>query len=250
MIITIADHKGGVGKTTTAAAISQGIPYVKKKAKSVLIDMDWQGSATKNVYDAAERSSIYEVIKGKVDIRSTVEKTEAGYIIPSSEDLSGLDVELSQQAGRDFILKSVIEPLKEDFSHIIIDTAPGRGTCLIQALTASDAVLIPLQVNPQALEGLKKIVETITDVQKYCNTDLKILGVVLTQYNGRATLTKQYEGLIEKVCKLSGIRLLKSRIRNGIAIQEAQALKENLFEYAPKSKPAEDYLSLIKELKL
>lgn len=251
MIITVADHKGGVGKTTTAAAIAQGIDARKKKGKALLIDADAQGSATKSVYGAtAENGGLYQAIKGAASAADLIEKTEAGEILPYSRKLADLDTDLASDKKRHFYLKEVIKPISNDYEHIIIDTAPGLSICLTQALTASDGVIIPLGANPEAVESLKLIYKTISEIKTRYNPNLIILGVVITQYQGRANLTKQYEELIAKMCKALDIRLLKTRIRQGIAIQEAHALKENLFTYAPKAKATEDYKALIKELKL
>ena len=124
------------------------------------------------------------------------------------------------------------------------------STCLIQALTASEGVIIPLGANSEGVESLQLIHETIEEVKAYTNPSLKVLGVLITQHQARANLTRQYEEFLADLCKDLKYKLLKTRIRQGIAIQEAHALKENLFTYAPKAKATEDYKALIKELKL
>lgn len=248
MVITVAAQKGGVSKTSTAAAIAQGLAW--KKKKTLLIDADSQKSATL-IYGADDsKGGLYDLITGKKKAEKLIQETPAGNILPGSDLLDRLDIELNNQPGRDSILKAKIEPIRAAFDFIVIDTAPGLGTCLIQALTAADRVIIPLLCDPQALQGLHQITETIGQVQKYCNPSLQIAAVVLTQYQGRATLTRQYEGLIAEQCKEMGLYLAKTRIRKGIALQEAQASRDNLFNYAPASNPAADYMELIKELKL
>lgn len=251
MIITIADHKGGVGKTTTAAAIAQGIDARKKKGKALLIDADAQGSATKSVYGATgDKGGLYDAIMKSASAEDLIQKTEAGEILPYSRSLALLDKELGADKKRDYYIKEAIEPIKGNYEHIIIDTAPGLSTCLIQALTASEGVIIPLGANSEGVESLQLIHETIEEVKAYTNPSLKVLGVLITQYQARANLTRQYEEFIADLCKDLKYKLLKTRIRQGIAIQEAHALKENLFTYAPKAKATEDYKALIKELKL
>ena len=248
MIITIAAHKGGVSKTTTAAAIAQGLAF--KKKKTLLIDADAQRSASL-IYGADDSGGgVYDLITGKKKAEKLIQETPAGAIIPGSDLLDRLDIELSNKPGRDSILKAKIAPLTGVYDCIVIDTAPGLGTCLIQALTAADKVIIPLLCDPQALSGLHQIAETINQVKTYCNPALEVAAVVLTQYQARATLTRQYEDLITAQCGEMGLPLAKTRIRRGIAIQEAQALRENLFNYAPGSNPAADYMALMKELKL
>jgi chromosome partitioning protein len=251
MIITIADHKGGVGKTTTAAAIAQGIDARKKKGKALLIDADAQGSATKSVYGATgDNGGLYDAIMKSASAADLIQKTEAGEILPYSRSLALLDKELGADEKRDFYIKEAIEPIKGNYEHIIIDTAPGLSTCLIQALTASEGVIIPLGANSEGVESLQLIHETIEEVKAYTNPSLKVLGVLITQHQARANLTRQYEEFLADLCKDLKYKLLKTRIRQGIAIQEAHALKENLFTYAPKAKATEDYKALIKELKL
>lgn len=251
MIITIADHKGGVGKTTTAAAIAQGIDARKKKGKALLIDADAQGSATKSVYGATgDKGGLYDAIMKSASAEDLIQKTEAGEILPYSRSLALLDKELGADKKRDYYIKEAIEPIKGNYEHIIIDTAPGLSTCLIQALTASEGVIIPLGANSEGVESLQLIHETIEEVKAYTNPSLKVLGVLITQHQARANLTRQYEEFIADLCKDLKYKLLKTRIRQGIAIQEAHALKENLFTYAPKAKATEDYKALIKELKL
>lgn len=248
MIITIAAQKGGVGKTTTAAAIAQALTW--KKKKTLLIDADAQGSASL-VYGAEDLGGgTYDLITGKATAAELIQETPAGAIIPASPLLDRLGIELNNKPGRDSLLKAAITPIAGAYDFILIDTAPGLGTCLIQALTAADCVVVPLLCDPQALSGLHNVYDTIEQVKTYCNPALTVAAVVLTQYNARATLTRQYEGLITEQCREMGLYLAKTRIRRGIAIQEAQAMRENLYHYSPASNPAADYLELIKELKL
>ena len=248
MIITIAAQKGGVGKTTTAAAIAQALTW--KGKETLLIDADAQGSATL-IYGADDSGGgTYDLITGKAKAAELIQETPAGSIIPASPLLDRLGVELNNTPGRDSLLKAAISPIKDNYRYIVIDTAPGLGTCLIQALTAADACIIPLLCDPQALSGLHNVYDTIEQVKTYCNPGLSVAAVLLTQYQPRATLTRQYEGLITEQCREMGLYLAKTRIRRGIAIQEAQAMRESLYNYAPKSNPAADYLGFIYELNL
>lgn len=249
MILTIAAQKGGVSKTTTAAAIAQALAY--KKKTTLLIDGDAQGSASL-IYGADEGGTggTYSLITGKAPAESLIQTTPAGNIIPASPLLDRLDIELNNKPGRDSFLKAGIEPVKGKFDCIVIDTAPGLGTCLVQALTAADAVIIPLLCDPQALQGLHQVTETIEEVRKYCNPGLTVAAVVLTQYQARATLTRQYEDLITEQCRKMGIPLARTRIRRAIAIQEAQASRESLYSYNSKCNPAADYMALCEEIGL
>ena len=249
MIIAIVDHKGGVGKTTTATAISQAIDARRRpKGKALLIDTDPQGSATKTVYGISEKvPGLYEVMKGNIKPSDAIQCTQAGDILPYSRELSLMDAELSNK--EDFIsLKKIIDQLKGQYTHIIIDTAPGLGTMTAEALNASEAVIIPTGATPEAVESLKLTYKTVDIIRSH--NHLKILGAVITQYDGRANITRQYEELIGKLCDSLDIPLLKTRVRRCIAIQEAHALRENLITYAPRSNATADYMNVIKELKI
>lgn len=249
MILTIAAQKGGVSKTTTAAAISQALAF--KGKRTLLIDGDAQGSASL-IYGADEAGTggSYSLIMGKAPAEDLIQETPAGNIIPASPLLDRLDIELNNKPGRDSFLKAGIEPIKGKFDFITIDTAPGLGTALVQALTAADMAIIPLLCDPQALQGLHQVTETIEEVRKYCNPSLKIAAVLLTQYQARATLTRQYEDLIKEQCREMGLYLAETRIRRAIALQEAQASRENLYLYNARCNPAIDYLTFCEEIGL
>lgn len=249
MIITIAAQKGGVSKTTTAAAIAQALTY--KGKSTLLIDGDAQKSASL-IYGADENGTggTYSLIMGTEKAENLIQETPAGNIIPASPLLDRLDVELNNKPGRDSFLKAGLAPIKENYDCIVIDTPPGLGTCLVQALTAADSVIIPLLCDPQALQGLHQVTETIEQVRKYCNPTLKISAVVLTQYQARATLTRQYEELIKEQCQEMGLYLAETRIRRAIALQEAQASRESLYNYNANCNPAADYMALCEEIGL
>lgn len=251
-VICVFDHKGGVGKSTTAAAIAQGLATLKKRSKVLLIDADPQGSATKTIYGLrTPNKTLYGVIKGHYGPTDAIQETEAGLILPYSRELALLDADLAKDKDRDFYIRDkVIRPLDGLFTHVIIDTAPGLITTTIQALTASSDVLIPINSNAEGVEALKMSYDTISIVKGRTNTDLSITGTVITQYDGRGNVTKQYETLIDNVAKALTVPLLRTRIRRGVAIDEAHALRQNLFTYAPRAKVTQDYELLIKEIKL
>ncbi len=249
MVITICCEKGGTSKTTTAAIIAQALTY--KEKRTLLIDLDAQKSASL-VYGANEGGSggSYSLIMGAAPAEALVQEVPAGMIIPASRQLNGLDVELSQTPERDFFLRNAIEPIRNKFDFIVCDTPPGLGTILVQALAAADIVIIPLLCDPQALQGLHQVTETIEEVKALCNPNLQIAAVVLTRYNKIANLTRQYEELIQEQCREMGLPLAETRIRKGIAIQEAQAVRANIYYYKKRSAPAKDYLALCEEIGL
>lgn len=247
MVITIAATKGGTGKTTTAAALAQA--FAATGRTSLLVDADAQGSASL-IYGAEEAPGLYEVLRGKAKASDLIQSTEAGDILPSSPELDGLDAELARTKGRDTLLARALEPLRNAYDMIVIDTAPGVSTMLVQALTAADRVLIPVQADTQSLRGLEKLAETIADVQRLTNRGLEVAGVVVTMYDGRTVLAKQYDELIAETCEQMGVPFAETHIRRAVAVQEAQAMRQSLYEYAPKSNPAADYMALVEELNL
>lgn len=249
-VITICHHKGGVAKSTTAAAVGQGITALKKKSKVLLIDADPQGTLTKSVYGIKKPvPGLYSVIKGERDWKSVILHTEAGDLVPYELRIGSLDAELITDPGKDYKLRECLETL-DGYTHVIIDTSPYLNLANIQALTASDSVIIPVCADPECADSLPETLKTIRTVQKYSNKNLTICGAVMTLYDGRANVVKQYAELLEDVCRANNIRLIKTRVRMCSAIKEAHALKESLFTYAPKSNAVADYTDVIKEMKL
>ena len=249
-VISICDHKGGVGKTTSAAAIAQGITKLHPRSKVLLIDADPQGTATKTIHGIREAvPGLYEVLKGDISILDAIRRTEAGEVLPYSRALASLDVEFSGDLDAYFLLRERLSELDGIYSHVIIDTAPGLSLATVQALTASDSVIIPIGAYPETVDSLPQTMKTIQSVRRV-NSDLVILGALITMYAPRSNVIKQFEELIEDTCKKSKIYLIKTRVRNCAAIHEAHALNVSLFDYAPRSNAVKDYTAVIKELKL
>ena len=249
-VITVASQKGGTGKTTTSSTIScwaaaQGM-------KTLAIDLDPQGSLTCIMQGNANAPGSYEFMKG-MSAEQIIQSGPGGDmpdLVPASLSLAAADAEYSTKPGRDFLLKKAIDVLHGTYDLVVIDTPPTLGTLLINALSAATEVIIPVQVDTFALQSIYQLMETISQVREYCNSSLTVSGVLLTRYNGWAILTRDLRERLEQVCDDLGIPLFNTAIREGIAIKETQTLRESLFTYAPKSKPAQDYAALMGELKI
>jgi chromosome partitioning protein len=241
-IIAIANHKGGVGKTVSTANIGAGLRLLGKQC--LLIDLDPQASLTKSLGIEGPAKTIYGVLRGSykpepVQIRPGLE------LIPSDLDLSGAEVELINETGREYVLREILEPLKGGYDFILIDTPPSLGILTVNALTAAQEVLIPLQAQFLALHGLSKLLEVIGKIQKRLNPGLQVGGVFLTQFNARKVLNRN---VLEAVQARFKDGLFSTHIRDNVALSEAPYAGVDIFTYSPKCYGAEDYLSLCKEI--
>jgi chromosome partitioning protein len=243
-VITISNHKGGVGKTTSTINIGAGLTKLGKKV--LLIDLDPQANLSQSLGLIEEKNNIYGAIRGEYKLQPK-EIIKGLDVIPSTLDLSGAEIELSSEAGREYILKELIDPIRASYNYILIDSPPSLGLLTINALTASDEVMIPLQAQYLALQGLTKLLEIVDKITKRLNKNLKLGGVIVTQYDSRKILNREIVASIEAHFKGD---VFKTKIRDNIALAEAPAQKLDIYRYQPKSYGAEDYLSLCKEIEL
>lgn len=244
-VITIALQKGGTAKTTTAQTLGVGLH--KMGYKVLFIDLDSQGSLSYSLNATTQNKGIYGALKGIVDVKETIVHTERGDVIPGTDDLAGIDGELTA-TGKEYKLKELLEPIKKEYDFIIIDTPPALGILSVNALTASDSVIIPVQADIFSLQGVGQLYDTIQAVQRYTNPDLKVKGLLLCRYNARSVLTRDLTALIENTAQELGTKVFETKIRECIALKEAQAMQTNIFDYAPNSNAAKDYKNFMKEV--
>lgn len=241
-VISISNHKGGVGKTTSAINIGAGLNRLGKKV--LLIDLDPQANLSQSLGLIDQERTIYGAIRGEYKLQP-VQVVKGLDVIPSTLDLSGAEVELSGEAGREYILRELIEPIRASYDFILIDSPPSLGLLTINAFTASDEVFIPLQAQYLALQGLTKLLEIIEKIKKRLNKELRVGGVIITQYDNRKVLNRDVVATIQAHFKNE---VFKTKVRDNIALAEAPAQGLDIFRYSPKSYGAEDYLSLSKEI--
>lgn len=246
-IITIANQKGGVGKTTTSVNLGACLAYMGKRV--LLVDIDPQGNATSGIgIEKAEVAQcIYDVLVDDVEAKDVIKSTsvENLYAIPATIQLAGAEIELVPTISREVRLKRALEEVKDQFDYIIIDCPPSLGLLTLNALTASDSVMIPVQCEYYALEGLTQLLNTVRLVQKHLNQDLKIEGVLLTMLDARTNLGLQ---VIEEVKKYFHDKVYKTIIPRNIRLSEAPSHGEPIINYDSKSRGAEVYLDLAKEV--
>jgi chromosome partitioning protein len=246
-IIAVTNQKGGVGKTTTSVNLGACLAYIGQKV--LLVDIDPQGNATSGV--GVEKGDvhqcIYDVLVDDVDVNDTIKqsKVENLSIIPATISLAGAEIELVPTISREVRLKKALEKVKDEYDYIIIDCPPSLGLLTINALTASDAVVIPVQCEYYALEGLSQLLSTVRLVQKHLNHDLMIDGVLLTMLDARTNLGIQ---VIEEVKKYFQDKVYRTIIPRNVRLSEAPSHGEPIIIYDAKSRGAEVYLELAKEV--
>ena len=243
-IITIANQKGGVGKTTTAATLADGL---KQKGFTVLlIDLDGQGNLSYTAGANTNELTSFEVLHGIATAKQAIQHTAAGAIIAASPNLAGSDKDLTG-AGADKRLKEALKPISSLYDFIIIDAPPSLSILTVNALTAADSLIITAQADIYSLQGIGQLYATIRAIQQTTNKGLKIAGILLTRYNARSILTRDLTEIAEQTAAQLKTKIFNTKIREGIAVKEAQASGQSVLTYSPKSNPAKDYNEFIKE---
>jgi len=246
-IISIANQKGGVGKTTTA--VNLGAALAEQDNQILLIDIDAQGNATSGlgINKAEVEKSIYEVLIDDVDIEDTILESsrENLWVVPASIQLAGAEVELTNLEAREARLKYAIADIKDNYDFILIDCPPSLGHLTINAFTASDSVLITVQAEYYALEGLSQLLNTIRLVQKHFNSELRIEGVLMTMYDVRTNLGSE---VIDEVRKYFHEKVYDTIIPRNVRLSEAPSYGMSIIDYDSRSRGAEEYRNLAKEV--
>lgn len=246
-IIAIANQKGGVGKTTTSVNLAASLGVLEKKV--LLIDADPQANATSGLGIDVESVEIgtYQILEHSNTAHEAILKTDSPNLdlIPAHIDLVAIEIELVDKEQREYMLKKVLADVVDDYDYILIDCAPSLGLLTLNALTAAHSVIIPIQCEYFALEGLGKLLNTIKSIQKIHNEHLDIEGLLLTMYDSRLRLSNQ---VVEEVQKHFNDMVFETIIQRNVRLSEAPSFGESIISYDASSKGANNYLSLAEEI--
>ncbi|MBD3238402.1 MAG: AAA family ATPase [Candidatus Moranbacteria bacterium] len=246
-VISLVNQKGGVGKTTTAVNLAQYLSKLKRKV--LLIDLDPQANATSGIGINKHRlpATVYDALIGRVPIRDVVmvSKSAQYSLVPSNPNLSGFALEIAQQPSREYILKKSIDQIRDYYDYILIDSPPSLDLLTINGLVASDFVIVPVQCEYYALEGLSRLLETLSRVKKALKPELKLLGAILTMYDKRNRLARQ---VVKEVQENFPGRVFESIIPRNVRLSEAPSYGKTIFNFASFSKGARAYELLAEEL--
>jgi chromosome partitioning protein len=247
-IIALTNQKGGVGKTTSAVNIAASLAV--SEIKTLLIDMYPQANTTTGIAKIIEKraeNTIYETLVDEIPIKDTITKTTFNHLdaILSTNDLVGAEIELVSVIARELELKKALAKVKRRYDYIIIDCPPSLGLLTLNSLTAANALIIPIQAEYYALEGLGQLLNTIRLVQQYLNKNLKIAGVLVTMFDGRLNLSRQ---VLDEVKSYFGDKLFKTVIHRNVRLSEAPSFGKPALLYDANSVGAKDYMALIEEI--
>lgn len=243
-VVCVINKKGGVAKTTTSLALGTGL---QGKGFSVLfIDMDSQCNLSMCAGADVEGKNVLGVLMEQVSIDEAIQQTPMGDVLPAGLALAGADGIITE-TGKEYHLKEALSSMKRRYDFVIIDTPPSLSVLAINAMTASDWLIIPVQADMFSRDGLLQLDRAIRKDRQYCNPSLKIAGILLTRYSDRNVLSRNLKEVFEELAKQMGTAVFQSSIREAVAIKEAQVMHKSIFEYAPKSKATQDYMEFVEE---
>ena len=246
--IVLTNQKGGVAKTTTAYALAVGL--YNKGFHVLIVDADPQGNLSYTAgIDESRENTLYDVFKGACKASNAIwnnEKTGID-ILTVGLQATAADMELSSKVAREYMLKESLESVADNYDYCVIDTAPTLGLLTMNALTAADRVIIPLNLEVYSLQGMEQLHGFISNVRKYTNKDLSISGLLITKYNERLNISQALTDNVEQAAKVMQTRVYDTKIRESVAVKETQLLRSDLYNEAPQANATQDYLKFIDE---
>ncbi len=245
--ITLSNQKGGVAKTTTAHILAAGLH--KRNYKILIVDLDPQCNLSYScgIDMMKVEHTLYDVFKGNAISKQAITSVKQGFdIVSGGLTLAGADMDFTQ-TGREYMLREALKEVSDDYDYCIIDTPPTLGILTVNALTASQTIIIPMTADIYAIQGLSQLQGLIKNVRKYCNPDLSIAGLLLTRYSERTVISRDLKRYIEEAAQRLETKLFQSTIREAVAVRESQLIVSDIFTESPKSKVAKDYNDFIDE---
>jgi len=243
-IVTIANQKGGVAKSTTAQAMTTGL--LMRGHRVLLVDADSQRNTSISFGVSKNEANLFDVMSGEIDVRAAIHRTAQGDIIPGGRMLAFAQ-ERFVKPGREYIFRKAFAPILDDYDFLIIDTPPSFGVITVNALTVCRDVIVPMNADLYSLTGLMELNEVVSDVKEYYNSSIRIAGLLFTRYSDRSKLSRELKESFEKMAQRIGTKVFGAIIREGVAVREAQAEHASIYEKAPKSGPALDYMAFVDE---
>ena len=244
-VYAVINQKGGVGKSTTALCLGAGLSL--KGFKVLYIDLDAQGNLSYTLGADTQGYNAMGILQRPETVKEEIQTAPGGEVIASSPALAGADTIITE-TGKEYRLKEALDKLGRTYDYCIIDTPPALGIVTINALTACQGAIIPAQADIYSLQGISQLNGTIQTVKKYCNPHLKVMGIVLTRYSARSIISREVAEMIDATAAQLNTKLYKAKIRECTALKEAQATRQSIFKYAPRSNAAADYKALIEEI--
>lgn len=244
-IFAIVNQKGGVGKSTTALALACGLSAAGKRV--LAIDLDAQGNLSYTLGVSEDFPSAMEVLTQTATLGEAIQHTWGPDVVSAAASLASADLTITH-TGKEFRLREALEPVLPDYDYVVIDTPPALGILTINALSAATSAIIPAQADIYSLQGIGQLYSTLAAVRRYTNPNIRIDGILITRYNARAILSRDITEMIENTARQLDTQVFDTKIRESIAVKEAQANRESLFTYAPKGNATLDYAAFIAQL--